>query len=215
MREECPAHHVRDLRLGIGHVSPIPEEFFECVPWFGDVRGMSFWGYGGVPLGYVGVSPLLEPSRWELPRSVTSLTISTDVVTLVQVRDIIAQLPNLDNLELSGPLAPVDRGKLPGIGTVLKGGFGGRLVLRGTCVSEDVINMLLEIPSGLRFAELEIHCTQNPLPSVIRLAEACGKTLVKLSHSVGFRCKFYPLRLTVVRSTDADTISRYNSWRHL
>jgi len=178
---------------------------------------MSFSGYGGVPLGYGQFSSLWEPACWKLPRSVTSLTIGTDVVTLVQVRDIMAQLPNLDDLELSGPLAPVDRRKLPGIGTVLNSSFCGRLtLLRGTSVSEDVINMLLETPSGLRFAELEIHCTQDPLPSsVIELAEACGKTLVKLSHSVGFRCKFYPFQLAVVRATNTDTISRYDSRRRL
>ena len=125
-------------------------------------------------------------------RSVTSLAINTRAVTLVQVRDIIAQLPNLDDLELSGFAEEVGR-KFPGIGTVLKGRFGGRLLLGDACVGEGVVNMLLEIPSGLHFAKLDIYCARNRLPSsVVRLAEACGKTLVKLSHTVSLLCKSYP-----------------------
>jgi len=104
-----------------------------------------------------------------------------------------AQLPNLNDLVLSGSFAAVGGRKLAGIGTVLKGEFGGRLLLRGACASEDAINMLLEIPSGLRFAELEMYCTRNRLPSAaVRLAEACHKTLMKLSHTVGYHCESYP-----------------------
>ena len=191
VREESPAHHVRDLRLQIGLDARIPEKFFESFPWFTDVDRMSFSGYGGLPLGYGGFSPLREPSFWKLPRSVTSLTIWTGAVTLVQVRDIMAQLPNLDDLLLLG-FAEEDSRKLPGIGTVLKGRFNGRLMLGGSCADEDIINMLLEIPSGLRFAELDINCTRNLLPSpAVSLAEACGKTLMKLSHTVGLYCKFH------------------------
>ena len=189
-------HLVRHLHLRIGMVTRIPKKFFECIPWFTDVDRMTFSGSGGVPLGYGGFSSSSEPSSWNLPRSVTSLTITTDVITLVQVREIVAQFPNLDDLALSGFFAPVDKRQLPGIGTVLKGRFSGRLMLHDVCVSEDVINMLLEIPSGLRFTDLEIHCTHNRLPSsAVRLAEACCKTLVKLSHTVGPHCKSYPFRL--------------------
>ena len=68
-------------------------------------------------------------------------------------------------------------------------------MLRGSCVSGEVINMLLEIPSGLHFSELEIDCTYDRLPSsAVKLAEACGETLVKLSHRAGYHCKFYPFR---------------------
>jgi len=191
VREESPACHVRDLRLRIGEAARIPEKFYECIPWFTDVDRMTFSGHVGVPLGYGGYSSSPAPSLWQLPRSVTSLTINTGVVTLVQVRDIMAQLPNLDDLAFLDSLAEVDRRKLPGIGTVLKGRFGGRLMLRDA--DEDVVNMLLEIPSGLHFVELEIYCTHNRLPSsAIRLAEACRKTLVKLSHTAGYHCKSYP-----------------------
>ena len=192
MREKSPAHHIRDLYLEIGQDARIPDEFFECMPWFTDLGRITFSGHGGVPLGYGGHSSSPEPSSWKLPKSVTSLTICTKVVTLLQVRDIMAQLPNLDDLALS-VFAEAEGGKLRGIGTVLKGRFGGRLVLSSKCVGEEVINVLFEIPSGLRFAELELHCSTNPLPSsVARLAEACGKTLVKLSHTVFFFGGSYP-----------------------
>ena len=195
-REESPAHHVRDFRLEIEEVTSFPDQFFECIPWFTDVDKMSLLGFKGNPLG-TWLFPLLrEPAHWKLPRSVTSLTINprTGVVSLIQVRDIMAQLPNLDNLELSGYINVVDRRKPPGIGTALRARFGGRLKLRGVCVSEEVINMLLEIPSGLHFTELVICCTYNRLPSsAVRLTEACAKTLVKLSHTVDFWGKSHPL----------------------
>ena len=214
-QEDSPAHHVRDLRLEIGQVSRIPEKFFECIPWFANVDRMSFLGYGGVPLGFGRFSPLWEPSRWNLPRSVTSLTIETGAVTLVQVRDIMAQLPNLDDLVLSGFLGE-DKRKLPTGGTVLKGRFRGRLMLSDSCVSQDIINMLLEIPSGLRFVELEIDCARNRLLSAVRLAEACDKTLVKLSQTVNTHCKSHsPVKLIHPQNIDADAIpNRPRSPRH-
>jgi len=205
VQEASPAYHVRDLCLQIGEEYPIPEKFFECIPWFTDASRMTLSGYGGFPLEYGGFSPLREPSFWKIPRSVTSLTINTGAVTLVQVRDIMAQLPNLNDLELSGYLAEVDRGKLPGIGTILKGRFGGRLMLREA--SEDIINMLLEIPSGLRFVELEIHCARNRLPSAIRLSEANGATLVKLSYTANFYCGSYRFRLTPTWDNNVSTLT--------
>ena len=44
--------------------------------------------------------------------------------------------------------------------------------------------MLSEIPSGLRFTEVQIDCALGRLPSAVRFAKACGKTLVKVSHVV-------------------------------
>ena len=186
VREESPAHYVRDLRLKMEVNSRIPDNFFECLPWFTDVDRMSLSGHGMVPL--------TEPSSWKLPRSVTSLTIDSPLVTLVQVRDIMLQLPNLNDLALTpDSLAKPDERMLPGNRTALKGRFGGRLLLRGGCVGEDVVNMLLEIPSGLRFTELDIYCTQDPLPSsAVRLAEACRETLVKLSHMFDYPCMSRP-----------------------
>ena len=134
-----------------------------------------------------------EPAFWKLPTFVTSLAINTNVVTLVQVRDIMAQLPNLDDLAVYGTLANEDGRTLSGIGTVLKGRFSGRLMLHYPCAGEDVTKMLSEIPSGLCFAKLNIFCTRNSLHSLaVRLAEVCGKTLIKLSHTVSPQCKSCP-----------------------
>jgi len=66
-------------------------------------------------------------------------------------RDIMAQLPNLDSLSLSGVLVPVDKTRLVRIGSLLKRRFGGRLQLNQGYAGRDALNMLLEIPIGLRF----------------------------------------------------------------
>ena len=134
----------------------------------------------------------LKPSFWKLPQSITSLAIDSAVVTLVQVRDVMTRLPNLDNLELSGSLVALDRRELSGIGSVVRGRFGGQLALSGECVHEDVINMLLEIPSGLRFTAVRIYCAVRRLHSAVRAAEACCETVVKLSLLVIFHGKFHP-----------------------
>jgi len=182
--KEGPAHRVREIRAWIGFGGTTPEKFFEYLPWFTNVDRISFLGYGGGPL-------LRGPSSWRLPKSITSLTIDTGVVTLVQVRDIMAQLPNLDDLSLSGSFAAVHRRELLGIGTDLRGRFGGKLMLWGQYADEDTINMLLEIPSRLRFTEVRIYCARERLLSAVRLVEACCKTLVKLSHKVTFHRKLH------------------------
>ena len=183
--EESPARRVRDLRILIGGHNRVPEKIFECIPWFTNTQSLSLLGYWG--------SPLLQiPSVWGLPQSITSLTVNTNVVTLVQIRDIMAQLPNLNNLSLSGFLLPVDARLLVGIGVTLKGRFGGQLKLCGGYVREDATNMLLEIPTGLHFTEVQIRCTHKCLPSTVRLVEACGETLVKLSQTITFQGKCHP-----------------------
>jgi len=184
--EESYAHYVRDLRIWIGGGGCVPEKFFKHTPWFTNVEKISLLGYGGVPL-------LRKTSLWRLPQSATSLTIDTGVVDLVQVRDVIAQLPNLDDLFLSGSHVGADREELLGIGTVLKGRFGGKLTISDKYAGEDIINMLIEVPSGLRFTEVQVSCTRRSLPLAFRLAEACGKTLVKLSYTVTLvHCKSHP-----------------------
>ena len=183
--EESPAHHVKDLRVQIGGRGHVPDEFFEYIPWFTDVERISLVGHMGLPSS-------LRPSLWDPPQSITSLTLNTSVVTLVQIRDIMAPLSNLDDLTLIGSLVPVDRGELPGIGTVVRGRFSGKLKLCGDFVGVDVVNMLLEIPSGPRFTEVLTHSTCECLPSAVRLAEACCETIVKLTHSPSCQCESQP-----------------------
>jgi len=183
--EESPACHVRDLRVWIEVGSRALEKCAEYTPWFTNVEKLSLLGDGGLPL-------LRGSSFWRLPESVTTLAIDMGKITLVQVRGIMAQLPNLDNLILSAAesLSRVDTRELSGIGTVLQRSFRGRLVLYNGFVDEDVINMLLETPSGLRFTEVQIHCfTPERLPSAVRLTEACSRTLEKLSYKVTSQCK--------------------------
>ena len=174
--EESPARHVRDLRVWIGRKVHVPDKFFEYLPWFTNVERMTFLGYGSA-------ASLLRPSLWRLTQSVTSLTIDVNVFTLTQVWEIMAQLPNLDDLSLSGFRIPVREDALPEIGTPLWGRFSGRLLLRGGYSHKDVMDALLEIPSGLHFTEVNTICGRS-LFSVVRLAEACGKTLMKLSQTV-------------------------------
>ena len=184
--EESPANHVRDLTVEIGGGESVPERFFEYISWFTNVKWVTLQGREA------GAPPLRVPSLWRLPQSVTSLTVSTNAVTLVQIRDIMAQLPNLDDLGLFEHLAAVDNDLLPGIGTTLKGRFGGQLVLTERCVDEGVTNMLLEIPTRLHFTEVGIFGTHTCFPSTVRLVEACGETLVNLRYTAHFDGKSYP-----------------------
>ena len=178
--EESPAHHVRVLTVWIERDGHVAKRCFEYTPWFSAVEKLWLLGGGGLP-------SWRGPSFWRLPQSVTALAIDINVITLVQVRDVIAQLPNLDDLSLalSMIVTPVDSRELPGIGTALKGRFGGQLILWGGSVNKDLINMLLEIPSGLHFTEVQIHSrARNPLPSIVSLTGACRKSLVKLSYKL-------------------------------
>ena len=174
-----PARYVRNLRIWVGGEDNVPENLFELTQRFSNVEKISLMGHDGVP-------PLQRPLLWRLPQSITSLAIDTDTITLLQVRDVMAHLPNLDDLSLSGSLAAMDKRELPGIGTVLRGRFGGKLVLCDGCVHEDIINMLSEIPLGLHFTDVWIHCTGDRLPLVVHLAEACSKALVRLVMHLTF-----------------------------
>lgn len=206
--EQNPARHVRDFGFWIRGPNCVPEQFLEYAPCFPNVEGVSLLGTGERPM-------LPPPPFWVFPQSVTSLTTDTNVVTLVRVCDVMARLPNLDNLSISGSFAPVGRDALQGNGTALGGRFGGRLQLRGGCAGKDVINMLLNIPSGLRFTKVEIYCMRQCLLPAVRLVEACGETLMKLSASlVNFTPSPTPVGVSA-RKTNADAISRCRRQRNL
>lgn len=177
--ERSPAHYVKDLTLSLGGSYAAPEEFFMHTHWFASVEKLTV-------LGIQGFQPVWIPSFGKLPRSVTSLTIDTDIVTLFDIRDVMQQLPNLDDLTMSGCLLQVDRDRLQGIGKVLRGGFNGRLRLfrLKRYAETDVMNMLLEVPTGLQFTEVHILSVYGCLLPAAKLTEACGKHLVKLTYSV-------------------------------
>ena len=169
--EESPAHHFRDLSVEVKLGELFLEEFSEHIPWFTSVESFNLMWRGGAPR-----------SSLRLPRSVTSLTLKLGAVALLRIRDVMVQLPDLDSLSLSGSLGPMDRRLLPGIGTVLRGRFGGKLQLLKGLAHEDVMNMLLEVPTGLHFTEIRIRDARECPLSVVRLVEACGKPLVRLSY---------------------------------
>ena len=198
--EESPARHVRHLHFWIGHYDGVPENFFKYTPWFTNAEKVALQ----VDERF---RPLPIPSFWRLPQSVTSLTISGSMVTLPQVQKVMVQLPNLNNLVLSGVPAPMDRRALAGIGTVLRGGFGGELRLLGAYVGWHAVDMLLEIPTGLRFTEVRVEDMRSCLLSTVRLAEACSETLVKLSYTVSFRKS----ARSSMQNCDTNVISR-SSW---
>ena len=205
--EESPAHLVKDLYVWIGaHHYYVPDKLLEYTPWFINATSLSL-------LGYKGVVMMQKPSLWRSPQSVTSLTIKTGVISLMEIRDIMAELPNLDSLWLSGALF-VDRRVSQGVGTVLRGRFGGKLRLCNRYAGEFVTNMLLEIPTGIHFTEVQIECPRKLLPSTVRLLEACGRTLVRLSYMVDFKGKSTPPGPagSSARSIDTDFTSRHR-WR--
>ena len=172
--EEGPAHHVRDLRFTTGW-NRFPQRPLEYISWFTNVERVDLLLYGG-PRSQA-------PSLGRLPQSIISLTLDTDAITLLQIRDIMTQLPNLDNLSLSGSPAEMGRNASQGLmGAAPIARFRGQLELLDRYAREDVINMLLEVPTGLWFTEIEIRGWNVHLPSAASLAEVCRKTLVKLAY---------------------------------
>lgn len=71
-----------------------------------------------------------------------------------------------------------------GIGTDLRGKFGGQLGLFKKDADPDVMNMLLDVPTGLRFTNVHIHGARVCLRPTLMLAEACGESLAKLTYMV-------------------------------
>ena len=188
--ERSPAHLVRHLTLSLGGCYAAPEEFFIHTQWFTNVEKMTV-------LGIQGFQPVWIPSFAKLPQSVTSLTIDTDIVTLLEIRDVMQRLPNLNDLTLSGCLLKLEMDRLRGIGAVLRGRFDGQLRLfrLKRSAEADVMNMLLEVPSGIHFTEVHIFSVYECLLPVVKLAEACGKNLIKLTYSVDLFGKFHPFLL--------------------
>jgi hypothetical protein len=183
--KKSPAHYVRDLHFSLGWPSNAPRGFSEHTPWFTNVEAMTLSEQGGFLPSWI-------PSLGRLPRSVTSLTINVATVSLARVRDVLVQLPKLDDLWMSGSLVVPDVYPLAGIGAVLRGRFRGQLCLFNGHADEDVMNMLLEVPTGLHFIQMCICGTHESFLSTVRLVEACGKTLVQLRYTLFIHGKFCP-----------------------
>lgn len=74
--------------------------------------------------------------------------------------------------------------KPPVIEAALKGRFSGRLRLVGEF--ESFVYMLLDIPAGLHYTEVQVHSIRERVLSTVRPAEACGETLEKLLYVVDY-----------------------------
>ena len=182
---ESPALYVKDLCFSLRVYNDAPEEFFGSILWFTNVERVTLRGPGWF-------RPLWTPSSVRLPHSITSLTVDTDETPLAQIRNFMVQLPNLNDLSLSGSSVEVDNNTPPGMGGTLRGRFGGQLRLLKGHADTNIMDMLLEVPTGLHFTVVEIRSTHECLFSTVRLAEACSRTLVKLSYKVSNYGKFHP-----------------------
>ena len=182
--QESPAHYVKDLRFLLGGHYGAPEKFSKHTPWFTNVEKLA------LTMNTTSSSSRTSfPAR--LPQSVTSLTIKAggSGVDLMQMRDIMARLPNLNDLKISGPFVVGSKPKkrLPGLGAGLRGKFGGELQIRNGYTDEYIVNMLLEVPTRLHFTKIYIYADCPCLLPTVRLAGACCKTLVNLL----FSCAIY------------------------
>ena len=179
---ESPAHHVRDLRFLSGGDFDSPERFLEHIPWFINVERVTLLGYGG----WETLSQILLLGRFS--QSVTSLVINAGLpISALQVQNILVALPSLNNVSLSGSLLVTSRDTLRGMGTVLRGDFGGRLRLIKE--TTEVAHILLAVPTGLHFTKVEVLGMHECLITTVMLAEECGRSLTKLTYTVGNFCK--------------------------
>ena len=115
-RSQCqrsPAHFVRDLHFS-GLYDSAPERLVEHAPWLTNVERVTLSGWGVF-------------QRPRLPLSVISLSIPADSTTLLRIRDVILQLQNLDGLSLLRSIVVAYKRMFPGIGTTLRGRFGGHM----------------------------------------------------------------------------------------
>ena len=204
VQEQSPAHHVRELSLSLEGYAYAPHEFFKRLQWFTNVKKVTL--SGGRDKDWLWTT---SPGR--LPQSVTSLAIdSADSIGILRIRDVMLQLPNLNDFSLSGPLRTVKSNGSQGVGRDLRGKFGGRLQLyRLQGCYTDVLNMLLEVPTGLWFTELDICSPHECFLSTVSLAEACGESLVRLSYTA-IEGKYRPDG-SCIRNADADNMPRIRS----
>ena len=193
--DQSPAHYIRYLRLSLQGHYYVPEEFFRRIQGFTNMKGIAMSVDGDQGQSW------WMPSSVALPHSVTSLTLDSNSITVLQIRNIMVRLPNLNDLSLSGSLRGHRSKK---IGKILTGKFGGRLELHklGRGSYADVVNMLVDAPTGLHFTEVDIHSGRESLLSTVRLIEACRKSLVKVTYTVNSG-KSCPFRLSC---EDADIV---------
>ena len=117
MSEWSPAHHVRDLHFSLGGQYRVPDEFLGVAQWFTNLRKLTVSGKD-VLLRAVGARRVI--ARFQEPQPLAPNTVTA---TLLQVRDFMKHIPNLNDLTLVGSFGTMGRSSSQGIGTVLRGGI--------------------------------------------------------------------------------------------
>ncbi|KAF9651761.1 hypothetical protein BDM02DRAFT_545651 [Thelephora ganbajun] len=172
--EDSPAGHVRDLSFCF--IEPeVPIDFADRIPYFSNVQKLALIGRVATDPGFISV-------LGQLPPSTRSVDITFSKVINANVISVIRQLPNLDNLSLmstewGGPIPP-------GTGELIKSRLSGRLRLRRQFAHRDILNTLMEVPTGLRFTEVEIRdARMDCFTATLDLVKACQDTLTRLHFS--------------------------------
>ena len=172
--ENSPARHVRDLSFC--YIQPnVPIEFAGRIHYFSNVHKLTL-------IGRVATDPDSISALGQLPPSIRSVDITFTKVLTAHIVSVLQQLPNLENLSLMssewGGTIP------PGTGELIQSRLSGKLRLRRKFAHRDLLNMLMEVPTGSQFAEVEIRdSSMSCFPATLKLVGACQDTLTKLHFS--------------------------------
>jgi hypothetical protein len=172
--EDSPARHVRDLSFCYIHPN-VPIEFADRIRYFSNVHKLTL-------IGRIATDPSFISALGELPPSIRSVDITFSKVLTAHIVSVLQQLPNLENISLRSTewagMIP------PGAGVLIQSRLGGKLRLRRRFAHRDLLNLLMEIPTGSQFAEVEIRdSSMSCFPATLKLVEACQHTLTKLHFS--------------------------------
>lgn len=172
--QDSPAGHVRDLTFRfLQHNVPI--HFADRIPYFHNVQQLTL-------IGRLATDPSFISALGQLPPTTRSVDITFSKVLTAHIISVIHQLPHLDNLSLMseewGGAIP------PGTGNLVQSRLSGKLRLHRKSARCDLLDMLMEVPTGPQFAEVEIRdASMNCLPAALKLVRACRSTLTKLHFS--------------------------------
>ena len=172
--EDSPASHVRDVSFCF--IEPdVPIDFADQISRFPNVQKLTLIGRTAIDPGFIS-------ALGQLPSSIRSVDITFSEVLTSHIISVMQQLPKLDSLSLmsmkrGGPIPP-------GTGKLIKCRLGGKLRLRRQSAHRDLLNMLMEVPTGPQFAEVEIRdASMDCFPATLKLVRACQDSLKKLHFS--------------------------------
>ena len=172
--EDSPARLVRDLSFCFMEPD-VPIDFADRIPHFSNVRKLTLIGLTAIDPGFI-------HALGQLPPSTRSVGITFSEVLTTHITSVMRQLPNLDDLSLmshkwGGPIPP-------GTGKLIQCKLNGKLRLRRQSAHQDLLNMLMEVPTGPQFAEVEIRdARMECFPATLKLVMACQDTLTRLHFS--------------------------------